>query len=126
MSQGQQRRTAGPTGTQVAYQWVNYVPGRTGFQATQNDALTGHMSGCWIFTWVDGARKVGHLGTIDTAPPNLPPNSVVKDVFWQVLNNPGFVVPPPHVGPRKVLPQPPIPATNHTILGYQPHLSFPT
>jgi hypothetical protein len=94
----------------VPYTWVNYVLGRTGFQLTQNDILTGHMSGCWIFMWTVGGRKVGHLGTVDTAPPNQAPNTTVKDVFWNTLQlNPLGLIPPPVTTP---------------ILGYQPHAAF--
>ena len=65
---------------------LNYVHGQTGlYSAGGADVLTGYMSGCWICTWTQvGARRVGHIGTIETVLSNQPPNSTVKTAF---INN---------------------------------------
>lgn len=67
----------------VPYTWLNYVHGRSAFiQAAGGDILTGFMSGCWIVTWTQGgARHVGHIGTVDSAPKTSPPNTTVKQAF---------------------------------------------
>jgi hypothetical protein len=63
--------------------WLNYVHGRTAYiQAAGGDILTGFMSGCWIVVWTEGgARHVGHIGTVDSAPKTSPPNTTVKQAF---------------------------------------------
>ena len=70
-------------GMNVPYSWLNYVHGRTAFvQAAGGDVLTGFMSGCWIVVWMQGgARYVGHIGTVDSAPKTQPPNTTVKQSF---------------------------------------------
>jgi len=67
----------------IPYRWVNYVKGQTAYLVSQTtDVLTGPMSGCWICSWQEtGSRHVGHLGTVDTAAPNQPPNTTVKQTF---------------------------------------------
>lgn len=67
----------------IPYRWVNYVKGQTAYLLSQiTDVLTGPMSGCWICSWQEGGqRHVGHLGTVDTAPPSGPPNTTVKQTF---------------------------------------------
>ena len=67
----------------VPYVWVNYVLGRTAYQQTAGtDVLTGFMSGCWIVTWTEaGNRHVGHIGTVESAAKDQPPNSTVKATF---------------------------------------------
>lgn len=64
-----------------AYDWLYYVLGRTAKLGTTQDVLTGFMSGCWIATWQDTQRWVGHIGTIESVGKNEPPNSTVKINF---------------------------------------------
>lgn len=70
----------------IPYVWLNYIHGQTAYiQPGGADVLTGYMSGCWICTWNHaGARRVGHIGTIETVPHDQPPNSTVKTAF---INN---------------------------------------
>lgn len=74
----------------VPYTWLNYVHGRTAFiQAAGGDILTGFMSGCWIVVWTQaGARHVGHIGTVDSAPKTQPPNTTVKQGFRAMFTGP--------------------------------------
>lgn len=67
----------------VAHDWLCYIHGRTATLNTHNDVLTGFMSGCFIGVWNDanGLRQVGHIGTVESAPKNAPPNSTVKATF---------------------------------------------
>ena len=67
----------------IPHRWLNYVLGRTAYvRSTNTDVLTGFMSGCWICSWVEhGHRRVGHVGTVDIAEPDQPPNSTVKTTF---------------------------------------------
>lgn len=66
----------------IQYQWLSYVLGRTAKVGTTNDVLTGFMSGCWIATWTDaGGRWVGHIGTVESASKDQPPNTTVKRQF---------------------------------------------
>ena len=73
----------------VPYHWLDYIHARTAFVRPGGaDVLTGFMSGCWICSW--GNRKVGHVGTIESAAKFQPPNSTVKHVFsndMSVLGN---------------------------------------
>jgi hypothetical protein len=93
-------------GHNVPYVWVNYVKGRTAWQQPAgSDVLTGFMSGCWICTWTQGgARHVGHIGTIESAAKDEPPNSTVKDTFSNLF---------PAVAP-----------TGTNLTGYNPALAF--
>lgn len=68
-------------GMMFSYQWLNYVHGRTAKVAGGQDVLTGFMSGCWIASWNDGQRWVGHIGTVESAEKNEHPNSTVKINF---------------------------------------------
>jgi hypothetical protein len=70
-------------GMNVPHMWLNYVHGQTAFiQTVGGDVLTGFMSGCWIVVWTQGgARHVGHIGTVDSAPKTQPPNTTVKQAF---------------------------------------------
>jgi hypothetical protein len=70
----------------IPYVWLNFIHGQTAYiQPAGADVLTGFMSGCWICAWTQGGhRRVGHVGTIETAPPNQPPNTTVKAAF---INN---------------------------------------
>ncbi len=74
----------------VPYVWVDYVLGRTAYQQTAGiDVLTGFMSGCWIVTWTEGGnRYVGHVGTVESAPKDAPPNSTVKNTFANKFTGP--------------------------------------
>lgn len=65
----------------ISYTWLNYILGRTAKVSATGDVLTGFMSGCRITTWTDGGRWVGHIGTIESAGKNEPPNSTVKNTF---------------------------------------------
>jgi hypothetical protein len=67
----------------IPHDWLNYVHGQTATISTANDVLTGFMSGCIIVVYNDGAgvRQVGHIGTIDGAAKDQPPNSTVKNGF---------------------------------------------
>jgi hypothetical protein len=69
----------------IPYTWLNYIHGRTAKVSAQGDVLTGFMSGCWITTWTDGGRWVGHIGTVESAGKNEPPNSTVKNTFVQAM-----------------------------------------
>jgi hypothetical protein len=80
-------------GVPIQYVWLNYVVGRIAWiQPSGTDVLTGPMSGCWICTWnaqIGGRRRVGHVGTVESAPKHEPPNSTVKTGFRDAreLNN---------------------------------------
>lgn len=66
----------------VQYSWLSYVLGRTAKISTPGDVMTGFMSGCWITTWTEGGQRwVGHVGTVESAGKNDPPNSTVKSTF---------------------------------------------
>ncbi|WP_395701551.1 hypothetical protein [Aquabacterium sp.] len=70
----------------IAHTWLNYIHGRTATVQAAGDVLTGFMSGCWITMWNDGGgRKVGHVGTIESAAKTEPPNSTVKNTFAQAM-----------------------------------------
>ena len=70
-------------GANIQHDWLNYVHGQTATINTNNDVLTGFMSGCIIAIFFDamGRRQVGHIGTIDGSPKDQPPNSTVKTAF---------------------------------------------
>lgn len=77
-------------GGAIQHDWVNYVHGQTATLNTNNDVLTGFMSGCLIVVYNDalGRRQVGHIGTIDGSAKDQPPNSTVKNGFAVAM--PGF------------------------------------
>jgi len=80
------------TGFSVPYVWLDYVLGRTAYQqpAAGSDVLTGFMSGCWICTWTQGGiRHVGHIGTVESAAKDAPPNSTVKTTFSTMITGIG-------------------------------------
>ena len=81
-------------GNAVPHDWLNYVHGQTATINTNNDVLTGFMSGCIIVVYNDamGIRQVGHIGTIDGAAKDQPPNSTVKNGFAAAMrtNPPTF------------------------------------
>jgi hypothetical protein len=71
----------------ISYKWLSYIHGRTAkISPGATDVLTGFMSGCRIATWTDnGGRWVGHVGTVESAPKDQPPNSTVKNAFVQAM-----------------------------------------
>jgi hypothetical protein len=73
----------------ITHDWLCYIHGRTAQINSNNDVLTGFMSGCFIAVWTDGlgARQVGHIGTVESAPKNQPPNSTVKNTFSAAMPN---------------------------------------
>lgn len=72
----------------IQYQWLSYIHGRTAKLNTTSDVLTGFMSGCWIATWTDATgRWVGHIGTVESAGKNDPPNTTVKRQFASHMPN---------------------------------------
>lgn len=76
-------------GLAVPYTWLNYVLGRTAYKTlAAADVLTGFMSGCRICVYNDatGARRVGHVGTVESAAKTAPPNSTVKATFRNAIN----------------------------------------
>ncbi|MBY6152119.1 hypothetical protein KUV47_02740 [Vannielia litorea] len=65
----------------IHHKWLDYRPGATArCHRGHNDVLTGFMSGCLIVTWTDatGDQWVGHVGTVESEPPNGPTNTLVK------------------------------------------------
>jgi hypothetical protein len=90
----------------ISHSWLSYVLGRTAKISTNNDVLTGFMSGCLITTWTDGTgRWVGHVGTVESAGKDQPPNSDVKLTFSQAMpaNTRGFN-PAAAWGPEDLMP----------------------
>jgi hypothetical protein len=72
----------------IQYQWLSYIHGRTAKINTTSDVLTGFMSGCWIATWTDATGHwIGHLGTVESAGKNQPPNTTVKQQFASQMPN---------------------------------------
>lgn len=71
----------------IQHDWLCYILGRTARINSNIDVLTGFMSGCYICVWTDatGARQVGHIGTVDTAPKNAHPNTTVKNTFQAMM-----------------------------------------
>lgn len=74
---------------QVPHDWLCYITGKIATLNTNNDVLTGFMSGCYIAVWTDntGARRVSHLGTIESVAKNASPNTDVKQTFRAVMPN---------------------------------------
>ena len=69
----------------IPHTWLSYIHGRTAKVSTMGDVLTGFMSGCWIAAWNSNGRCVGHLGTVESAAKNMPPNSTVKNTFAMAM-----------------------------------------
>jgi hypothetical protein len=66
----------------VPHTWLCYILGRTAYTPLNTDVLTGFMSGCLIVQYTEaGQRYVAHVGTVETAAKNQPPNSTVKSTF---------------------------------------------
>jgi len=89
-SQTNKFRNLGLTKNQaITHDWLCYIHGRTAALHTNNDVLTGFMSGCFIAIWTDamGLRQVCHVGTVESAPKNQPPNTTVKNHFSATMPN---------------------------------------
>lgn len=72
----------------IQHDWLCYVLGRTAEITSANDVMTGFMSGCFIAAWNGvGGRKVAHIGTVEHAAKNAPPNSTVKQTFLATMPN---------------------------------------
>jgi len=70
----------------LTHDWLCYIHGRTATINTTSDVLTGFMSGCYIAVWTDPTgRQVGHIGTVEFAAKDQPPNSTVKAAFSAIM-----------------------------------------
>lgn len=70
----------------VPHTWLRYIHGRTAYLPLNTDVLTGFMSGCLIVRWTQGGnRYIAHVGTVESAGKNQPPNSTVKTNFLNRL-----------------------------------------
>jgi hypothetical protein len=70
----------------VPHSWLCYVLGRTAYVPLNTDVLTGDMSGCLIVRWTEGGQqRLAHVGTVESAPKNRPPNTTVKTTFLNRL-----------------------------------------
>jgi hypothetical protein len=77
-------------GLMIPHKWLNYILARTARMqmTTTDDVLTGFMSGCLITLWPEGGQTwVGHVGTIDGADKDKPPNSTVKATFLDKIRS---------------------------------------
>lgn len=73
----------------IPHRWLTYAHGHTTKTQLTTDVLTGPMSGCLITLWTDGARYVGHVGTVESSPTI---NLKVKSTFAAKMpkNTTGF------------------------------------
>jgi hypothetical protein len=85
---GRTGRQFKPSGGIWNFTWLKFVPGWVTIAPLTAPVLTGPMSGCYLFSYMDGAQQyVAHVGT--SAKPSSDESIAVKKAWRAFIGRPG-------------------------------------